>query len=393
VSPITLILRSLARRPLRTGVTAAGVALAVAALFSLLSFQRGYQAGMSAELDRLGAHVLVVPKGCPYDAASIALHGASWPCYLEEKYLDQVRATRHVDAAAPVFMSAVYAEGGTPTVYCGVDPALLRVKRSWRVDGAFPSAPGELLAGAGIAARRGWAVGAEVTPPGLPGGRRARVSGILAATQGADDEFVFLRLRDAQSWFGHPGKLTHLLVRLDEPERMDEVVQALRGCEAGMEMNIVPLAHLFRTIQELVRSTRLLLVSVAAVALLAAAAGVSNALVTAVAERTREIGVLRALGANRSGIFALIWGETAVLCLLGGATGIGASVLFARALEAWLRTRLPFTPSGPLLQPEALVVALCLAGSVALGTLAGLLPAWRAARLPPAEAIRRAGGT
>src|SRR5262245_35697628 len=57
------------RRPLRTGISIAGVAIAVAALFSLLAFHQGYRDGMQREIDRLGAHVLVVPKGCPYDAA------------------------------------------------------------------------------------------------------------------------------------------------------------------------------------------------------------------------------------------------------------------------------------------------------------------------------------
>src|SRR3954451_22879535 len=65
-----LAIRNLTRRPARTAVTTAGVALAVAAFFSIISFQRGYQRGLSLELDRLGAHLLVVPKGCPYDAAS-----------------------------------------------------------------------------------------------------------------------------------------------------------------------------------------------------------------------------------------------------------------------------------------------------------------------------------
>src|SRR5437764_6581269 len=61
------------RRPLRTGITTAGVAIAVAAMFSLLAFHDGYRDGVRHEIDRLGAHILVVPKGCPYDAASIAL--------------------------------------------------------------------------------------------------------------------------------------------------------------------------------------------------------------------------------------------------------------------------------------------------------------------------------
>src|SRR6266480_6092176 len=103
-----LSLKEWQRRPLRTGVTVAGVAIAVAALFSLLAFQRGYQNGVRGELDRLGAHVLVVPKGCPYDAASMALHGASWPCYLKGSYLEEVRGVTGVATAAPVFMTALY---------------------------------------------------------------------------------------------------------------------------------------------------------------------------------------------------------------------------------------------------------------------------------------------
>ena len=112
-------------------MTLSGVAIAVAALFSLAAFQRGYQAGMRAELDRLGAHVLIAPKGCPYDAASIALHGAAWPCYLKAAYLDQVQNTYGVETAAPLFMNAlVDPQTGNQSVYVGAEPGLLRVKRA-----------------------------------------------------------------------------------------------------------------------------------------------------------------------------------------------------------------------------------------------------------------------
>src|SRR5271169_4016925 len=114
---LRLSLREWQRRPLRTAVTAGGVAIATAALFSLLAFQRGYRDGVRRELDRLGAHVLLAPKGCPYDAASMALHGASWPCYLKQEYLAEVRAVREVAAAAPVFMAALYDAESTQTVY------------------------------------------------------------------------------------------------------------------------------------------------------------------------------------------------------------------------------------------------------------------------------------
>ena len=102
-----LSIREWRRRPLRSGVMAAGVAIAVAAMFSLLAFHDGYRDGVRHEIDRLGAHILVVPKGCPYDAASIALHGANWPCYLKSNYLAEVSGTAGVASAAPAFMAAL----------------------------------------------------------------------------------------------------------------------------------------------------------------------------------------------------------------------------------------------------------------------------------------------
>ena len=389
---LALIRANLLRRRLRSVVTAAGVAVAVAALFSVLAFQRGYQNGLRGELDRLGAHVLVVPRGCPYDAASIALHGASWPCYLKDDYVETVRTTPHVAVAAPVFMSAVYdSTTGAQTVYCGVDQSIRGLKRSWNIEGDFRAEPGTALVGSEIARDRGWKRGQKIELPGLEG-RRAVIRGIISPTQGADDLFVYIPLADAQRIFKHPRELTHMLVRLDAPENMESAVNALRGCGAGLEMNVVPLAHLFNTIQSLVQSTRLLLASVALVALLAAGAGLSNTILMAVSERTREIGVLRAIGASRAKVFGLIWGETIALCGAGAAAGILLALLGSRAVEAWLRGRIPFAPHGSLVSPDLPAALACLGGALAIGTIAGLLPAWRASLLSPAAAIRTGAG-
>jgi putative ABC transport system permease protein len=379
------------RRPLRTGVTTAGVAIAIAALFSLLAFQHGYRDGVRGELDRLGAHVLVVPKGCPYDAASMALHGASWPCYLKQRYLEEVRGVTGVATAAPVFMAAVYDADGNQAVYVGVETNILRLKRAWRIDGNFPQRDGELLAGSEVARRLGWRIGEQVRLPGLRD-QSGVVTAILAPTHGADDTFIHLRLPDAQRRFKHTNELTHILVRLADPDDLDNAVNQLRGCDAGLAMNVVPLAHVFHTIQSLVNSTRLLLGCIAFIALLVAGAGVSNTLLMAVAERVREIGVLRAIGASPQDIFRLVWLETVQVCLSGAILGITIAFFASRSVEAWVRAKLPFAPTDALIHWEAWNVVVCLTCALALGSLAGFLPAWRAARVPPMTAIRAAGG-
>ncbi|HMJ92348.1 MAG TPA: ABC transporter permease, partial [Candidatus Acidoferrum sp.] len=150
------------RRPLRTAVTATGIAVAVAALFSLLSFHDGYRDGVQAEINRLGAHVLVVPKGCPYDAASMALHGANWPCYLSADHFDEVASVPGIASAAPALMAALHGSNGAQTVYVGVDERMFALKSGWKIDGALPRERGEIVAGSEVARVHGWKVGERV---------------------------------------------------------------------------------------------------------------------------------------------------------------------------------------------------------------------------------------
>ena len=384
---LELSLKEWQRRPLRTCVAAAGVAIAIAALSSLLAFQRGYRAGVRHELDGLGAHVLVVPKGCPYDAASMALHGASWPCYLKQRYLNEVRGVPGVATAAPIFMNSVYDADGNQTVYVGVDTNILSLRRSWRINGNFPQRRGELLVGSEAAKRRGWQLGEQVNFPGLrdqPG----TVAGVLAPVGSADDTFIHLRLEDAQALFKHTNELTHILVRLSDPDLLDSATSQLRGCDAGLGMNVVPLAHVFHTIQSLVNSTRLLLGCIASVALLVAGAGVSNTILMAVAERRREIGVLRAVGASRLDVFRLICSETIQICLCGSIVGVAVAFFASRSVERWVRSTVPLAPTESLIQWDGWTGGACLVCALALGSLASLLPAWRAASVPPMTAIR-----
>jgi putative ABC transport system permease protein len=152
------------------------------------------------------------------------------------------------------------------------------------------------------------------------------------------------------------------------------------------------LEHVYRTIQSFVTSTRLLLGCITLVALLVAGAGVSNTILIAVSERTREIGVMRAVGASRGHVFQLIWLETIQVCVSGALVGMGMAFLSSRVIESWVRSKLPFAPSGALIHWDWATAAGCLACAVLLGGLAAFFPAWRAASVSPMLAIRAAGG-
>jgi putative ABC transport system permease protein len=114
----------------------------------------------------------------------------------------------------------------------------------------------------------------------------------------------------------------------------------------------------------------------------------------AVFERTKEIGMMKAIGANPRDIFALIWTETVLVCAVGGLVGVGLAVAGSRGIEWFLRKALASQfsalPETTLIGVSGSVILACLALSVGLGVLAGFYPAWRASRVKPIEAIRGA---
>jgi len=288
-------------------------------------------------------------------------------------------------------MSAAYDDKGSQVVAVGVDTNILSLKPHWSFDGTFPVRDGDVLAGFDAARKRALDPGRDTAISGLPGGA-THVSGVLKPTHGPDDTFLFLELKDAQRRFHHSNELTHILIRLIDPDDLDRVVGQLRGCDAGLAMNVVPLAHVFQTIQSMVNSTRLLLGCIAVIALLIAGSGVTNTILIAISERTREIGVLRAIGATRGMIFRLIWLETLQVCAVGAVVGVLVAAIASRSIEAWVRTNLPLAPQNSMLHWDWTVAAACVGAALLLGTIAALLPAWRAAQVPPMVAIKRSEG-
>src|ERR1041385_7170828 len=103
---------------------------------------------------------------------------------------------------------------------------------------------------------------------------------------------------------------------------------------------------------------------------------------------TGETGIVSAVLASRSDVVRVFWLETLQVCVVGGAVGIALAFVASRGIESWLRARLPFAPTDVLIRWDWGTVLACFAGALLVGSVAGLLPAGRAAGLSPMEAIR-----
>jgi len=217
-----------------------------------------------------------------------------------------------------------------------------------------------------------------------------------AAPAGKSTAEVFIPLETGQKWYGsmqvrlragsremEEVELHEMVVEADGPENVPLVAAACREMLArnhplsDYEI-VVPLELLIRA-EETKRIFNIVLGSIASISLLVGGIGIMNVMLATVTERTREIGIRRALGAKRRHIVTQFLVETVVLSVGGGLVGVAVGLLFPLVVEALADMRTIVTPAAPL-------VAFLISAGV--GVVFGLYPAVRAARMDPVEALR-----
>ena len=404
--------KNLVRRPVRTALTAGGVALAVAVAVSLGGFNLGYRQAIAGSIEQLGFQVMVMAKGCPYEAATMMLKGGTGLLYLPEEAHAQIRTDPDIEAITPIFIGIAekqnYSLDGTPaasafTILSGVELDSFRAMKPWLklktgagYDGGrwfAPEATNEVVMGYEAAEYEQRKVGDTFYVSVVPNGKvdpelhAFTVVGVLERTGAQDDGTVFLPLRAAQTMFGRAAELTIIGIKLKEFNGI-----RMREFEGRWlkipEVQVVSLEQVKGALVSLVGTAQTMVAAVAVIAILVAVIGVVNSVLTSVHERTGEIGVLKAVGAGRAQIFRLVWLETLLTSLAGAVPGSLLAAGGARLTDAALRHLLNIGVTQPLVRITPGLLGAAILGAVVLGLLAGLWPAGRAAGLRPVEAIR-----
>ena len=382
---VTLAIKNLLRRRGRTILTILGVAIAIAVLFSLLSFNSGYEKQLSGELDNLGIHMLAVPKGCPYEAASLIIHGGVIPKYLSNSDVEEAKKIDGIEVASPMLLQQFYKDGQPHIVYGVMMNDVSRLKPWWKVEGRFFSDTEDnvMVIGRNLAEKEKLKVG-DVLPFG-PDEIPFTIVGILERTDTQDDDFHFLPLPVAQRIFEKPDQITTIAIRINDISRISEISKELENIP---DIQVVTMTQVMGTIMNLVGSARTLITSVIIVAIIISAVGIINTLLMSVNERTREFGMMKAIGASGLDIGRLVLIETLFITVIGGIIGLLLAMLGSSLIEAFVKGIIPYSPTGRLMAPEPGLIGLCLLFSVIIGFVCGIYPAIRSSRLTPMEAIR-----
>lgn len=386
---LRLATSDLRRRPLRTLLAVLGVALSTALLLGTLGLHAGYVRSLDSTIDRMGFQVLVTAKGCPYEAASLVMRGGNVPMYIDETTFDTVVSDPDVAEATRIFMQGTPAgEAGRMTVFLGVDENFRRLKPWMTLQrGEWYSGPeaAEAILGYNAAVTLGLNVGDRL--PVGPAHEPVLIRGVFDRSGTQDDGMIFLPLPFAQELFDRQGKLTGVGVRLKSLDRVEGFLARMFDLPS---VQALTLTQFRSTILEFVAASRLLLLLSALIAAVIGSLGVLNAMTMSVAERLREFGLMKAVGASPANLFALTVLETGCLGLLGALTGFAAAAAGGWGVEALVRRLIPFVPPGRLLTLSPGIVAFSLLAALLLALAAGLYPAARAAFVRPALALRRA---
>lgn len=381
-----LSVKNLSRHRTRSILTMLGIAASVGVLFAVFSFNRGFAQGLARELDRTGLHFMVVPSGCAHEVASLVLHGAVIPKYLDTGVLESIGQIQGIALATPILVAQLpNPEGKRIDLIYGVEmAALTAIKPSWKISGSVPATDQEVLLGHEVSQHAGLRPGDSFSYPGME--TRFTVAGVVGLTGSQDDAFVYLPIAAAQALLDNPSGATAIGVRVSDPEAMTQIIDDLSGRVPGIQ--IVTMGQVMNSISNLAASARSLSLSIALIAVLISAVGVMNSILMAVFERTQEIGMMRAIGASRRDVFRIVLMETTILTLGGGVAGIVFAMLGSRLIEAFVRRIMPYVPSGDMVRFDPGLALASVFFTFAVGLLAGLYPAWKASAVNPIEAIK-----
>lgn len=363
------------------------VVFGVSAVTAMVEVSRAMRAEIGDTFDQIGANIVILPgeaRRFGYGGVALPAPPAGMPgavpgtsdtdlaatVYLPESVTATVLTIKNdenIAIVAPKLLAAVEGPDGAALAVGVRFPAELRLRQWWGIGASAAPAPEQVLLGADLAARWGMAAGWTLTLEGHP----FTVAGVLPRLGSEEDRAVWMDLGTLQGLTGAAGQVSFIeLAALCNTCPIDEIVHQLTEVLPGARITAIKTAVEARqaVVDRFAVFTQAL--SLTILALVAVAVGLMT--LGSVRERTREIGILRALGCRRRHILAMVYLESGLVGLAGAALGSFAGGLGA---AGW-----------PGLGPSFVLGATGLAVLVVLA--AATLPAWQASRIDPVRALR-----
>jgi len=386
--------RALRGHRLRTGLSLLGVAIGVAAVVTLTALGEGARLYVIGQFASVGTNLLIVVPGRTETTGGMPGMGGVPNDLTLEDARAVLRGVPEIDKAAPIVMgteTVAFGERRRQVALAGGTHEMLEVRRHGIASGRFlPPLEWDRSSPVAVLGQKS---AAELFPGRDPVGQiirvgdwRMRVIGVLAPRGqqlGVDmDDVVIVPVTTAMKMLNRRSLFRLLLqvrTHADLDRAKERVVRLIAERHGEEDVTGITQDAVLGAFTSILRALTLALAGIASVSLAVAGVGIMNVMLVSVSERTREIGLLKALGAGQRQILLAFLAEAVLLSTTGGLLGLLVGWLAVRLLVA-VYPALPATPP-----PWAVVAAFSL--SVAVGALFGVLPARRATRLDPVAAL------
>jgi ABC-type antimicrobial peptide transport system permease subunit len=360
--PGDLAARNLFRRPIRTALTLVGISIGIATIVAL----QALSTGIISSFNRIVEDVDLVAVEA--DQADTSFSS------IDDDVRKRVGAMPGVEHASGVILNAVTTTGAPFLIIFGYHPSDRAIQHFKITEGRALAATREVILGASAAESLNKDVGETIRLMGAP----YRVVGIFETGIGLEEGGGVISLREAQAMFKKPRQSTMLAIYVEPSHDLEEVRQAIE--ERFPELMVSESSNFTSNLPDM-QSSDAMVGAISALAILVGGIGMMNTSLMSMFERTREIGVLRALGWSKRRIMALVLKEIALLSAIGWLAGLGLGIALVKLAEN--------SPVGSFIEatftPAALAASLAIA--LSLGMLGGAYPAWRSARLDPLQAL------
>jgi putative ABC transport system permease protein len=389
---------------LRSFLTMLGIVIGVAAVITLMSIGKGTTASILSNIQRMGANLITISPGATTTGGVRSAGGATRTLTMEDAQAIQQEVS-NIPALSPVYnsnMQLIVGGQNTNAQVSGVVPQYFQISNLQIANGNIFT-DDDYTQGAAYAVI-GSNVATTLFPNSDPIGQQMRMGSIIVrvvgvlvsqgAGFGSPDDAVYIPLTAMQQMVAQPrtaqgGKIVtsiNLTVAdsSDTQQVINDITTLLRtrhqlAASADSDFRIQSMEQIASTLTQTTGQLTLLLGAVAAISLLVGGIGVMNIMLVSVLERTREIGIRKALGARERDIWIQFLIEAAFLCLAGGIIGVVIGWGVSTALNSLKIYTTVITPD---------IIIMAVSVSVGIGLFFGFYPAWNASRLNPIEALR-----
>jgi len=396
-----LALKNLRRRQLRSWLTMVGIFVSIAIIFVLISLSLGLESAITEQVRSLGADKFFI-----YPSLSAGMPGANNPVNMTTSDFDIVSRVSGVKTAAYMAM-----ENGKLTFSSDVRYAIilgfpldkaaetvLIESSSLKLDeGKFVSEGdiGKVVLGSE------YKYGKVFSNPVKAGdnieisNKTFKVKGILQSVGNPqDDRQVYIGIDDMKEVFGSGNRVDYIIVQVqvgatlgDVANRTEKRLRDFRGVtEKTQDFSVVTPEELLSSFANVLNIITAFLIAVAAISLIVGSVGIANTMYTAVLERYREIGVMKAVGARNSDVLTIFLFESGLLGLVGGILGVAIGIILSKTFEYVAVAQLHTTLLRAAMPPYLIIG--CLLFAFIIGAASGTFPAWQASQIKPVQALR-----